>query len=405
MVELKLTIMSRQSQDAENLEQLLEVFERRHHVHVRLHLLDWNTAWNEMLNSVFQQKGPDVSEIGTTWLGSLVGMDALSPLSHEETLVLGSPSAFVTSAWQSTTPRSLPMGYGETWAIPLWVDTRILYYRRDLLADAQGRWPPDDGERTAFASHRLLVNTLDRLVESGVPVPLALPTHGSRMIIHHIASWIWGAGGRFLTEGGGRTLFQDPPALTGMCEYFGLERYLTDPARGLDEAESDALYAQGHAALTISGAWLLTAAAPEIVAQTRVVFPPGVPFVGGSHLVCWKHTRHRLLAVKLIQYLASAKVQAAWARQAGLLPTRLDVLSQPPFSNEPIYWLLARGLQRGRSFPGVPLWGLVEERLNEAYSDLWAEILSEPGLDLERTIAARLRPLARELDLTLSHRG
>lgn len=404
MVELELTIMSRESQYAQNVAQLLEDFELRHRVHVRLRILDWNTAWNEMLQAVFQQKGPDVSEIGSSWLGSLVGMDALSPFSHEETLTLGGPPAFVTSTWQSTTPRSLSMGYGETWAIPLWADTRILYYRRDLLADALGRWPANGSERTAFASHRLLVDTLERLADSGVPVPLTLPTHRSRMTVHHIASWVWGAGGRFLTEGGGRALFQEPRALAGMRDYFSLGRYLADRARYLNDTESDALYWQGHAALTISGPWLLALAAPEIVAQTGLVFPPGVPFVGGSHLVCWKHTRHRLLAVKLIQHLSSARVQAAWARQSGLLPTRLDVLSQPPFSDGPIYWLVARGLQRGRSFPGVPLWGLVEERLNEAFSDMWSEVLSQPDLDLDRTIAARVKPLAHELDLTLGSR-
>lgn len=405
MVELELTIMPRRAQDAEKLEQLLEAFEQQHHTRVRLRSLDWNTAWADLLQGVLHREGPDVSEIGTTWLGSLVGMDAVSPLSYEETLALGGPEAFITSTWQSTTPRSLPMGYGETYAIPLWADTRILYYRRDLLADALGHWPAGGNERTAFASHLLLVDTLQRLADSGVPVPLVLPTDRSHMTIHNIASWIWGAGGHFLTKGGGRTRFHEPPALAGMGDYFGLGRFLSSRARGLDDNESDALYWQGEAALTISGPWLLALADPEIVAQTGVTFPPGVPFVGGSHLVYWKHTPHRLLAVKLIQYLASAQVQATWARQTGLLPTRLDVLSRPPFSDEPIYWLVARGLQRGRSFRSVPLWGLVEERLNEAFGDLWAEILAGPDLDLETTIAARMRPLARDLDLALGSRG
>jgi multiple sugar transport system substrate-binding protein len=224
------------------------------------------------------------------------------------------------------------------------------------------------------------------------------------MIVHHVASWVWGAGGRFLTEGGGRTLFQAPPALAGMRDFFSLGRYLADGARSLDDTESDALYWQGDAALTISGPWLLGAAAPGIADRTGVVFPPGVPFVGGSHLVCWKHSHQRALAVKLIQYLASTEVQATWARQARLLPTRLDVLSQPPFSDQPIYWLVARGLQRGRSFPSVPLWGLIEERLNNTLADLWREILHRPGLDLEAAIARRIEPLARELNLTLAGR-
>lgn len=405
MAELELTIMSRGPQDVENMAPLLQTFETRHHTHVHLRILNWNEAWAELLKITLRREGPDVSEIGTSWLGSLVGMDALSPLRPEETLPLGSPSAFIPSAWQSASPRSQPVAYGGAWAIPLWVDTRILYYRRDLLADALGSGPLGATEEGAFASHNRLLETLDRLVASGLPVPLTLPTRRSRMTIHQVASWIWGAGGRFLTEGGGRTQFTEPQALAGMRNYFELSRYLADPTRDLDEDESNVLYQQGQAAVTISGPWLLPQASPHVVENTGVAFPPGVPFVGGSHLVCWKHTHHRLLAVKLIQYLASAQVQAARARLAGLLPTRVDVLTQQPFTDEPVYWLVARGLQRGRPFPGVRLWGLVEEELNEAFSDIWSEILAQPGLDLEKIITARMKPLARQLDLTLGSRG
>lgn len=405
MAELELTIMSRGTGDAENLEPLLKAFEARHRADVRLRVLGWNSAWPEMMRAARRRAGPDVSEIGTSWLGTLLSMDALSPLSPEETLDLGGPAAFIPSTWQSALPPSLPVGYGQTWAIPLWADTRLLYYRRDLLAKAGDARTAGGGEEAAFASHGRMVETLERLADSGVPVPLALPTHRSHMTIHNAASWIWGAGGRFLTESGREVCLDEPATLAGIRDYFGLGRYLVDTARGLNDAGSDALYWQGQAAVTISGPWLLALAISEVVESTGVVFPPGVPFVGGSHLVCWKHTRERRLAVKLIQYLASAQVQAARAAQAGLLPTRFDVLAKPPFADRPIYWLAARGLQRGRSFPQVPLWGLVEEQLNEALGDIWAEILAQPDPSLERTIAARTKPLVRQLSATLGSRG
>jgi multiple sugar transport system substrate-binding protein len=135
-----------------------------------------------------------------------------------------------------------------------------------------------------------------------------------------------------------------------------------------------------------------------------MALPPGIPFVGGSHLVLWKHAVHDAAAVKLIRFLTGQHVQSSFGRRAGLLPTRHDVLSNPPFSDDPLYQVVAQGLKMGRSFPSVPLWGLVEEKLNEVLGHLWADLLADPHLDLEKAVAEHLEPLARRLNLTLRSR-
>jgi hypothetical protein len=50
------------------------------------------------------------------------------------------------------------------------------------------------------------------------------------------------------------------------------------------------------------------------------------------------------------------------------------------------------------------LWGLVEEKLNDVLSHLWADLLADPRLDLEKAVAEHLEPLARRLNLTLHSR-
>jgi multiple sugar transport system substrate-binding protein len=398
MAELELTIMSRGPTTGEELGPLLEEFEAENHIRIRLHALEWDQAWADLLKVALYRHGADVSEIGTTWLGSFVGMNALHPFSDQEIESIGGVSAFIPSTWQSGLLAQNPLGRPLTWAIPWWADTRILYYRQDLLAQAGIE------EGTAFQTPEDLKQTLQRLQASGVPIPWVVPTHESRMTLHNVASWLWGAGGRFVSGDGTRVQFNWPQARAGIRAYFELAPYLAEPARHLDDTQSDALFHQGRAAATISGPWLVQHASPEVRASLGMTFPPGIPFVGGSHLVCWQHAVYRVAAIKLIRFLTSQRVQAAFGKGAGLLPTRPDVLCNPPFSEEPLYQMVAQGLERGRSFLTMPLWGLVEERLSEALSDLWKAILADPDLDLERALAERLEPLAQRLDVTLGSR-
>ncbi|MBN1136398.1 MAG: extracellular solute-binding protein [Anaerolineae bacterium] len=399
MAELELSIMSRGPTTVADLQPLLDQFETEQRVHVRLRVLNWDTAWADLLKVALYQYGPDVSEIGSTWLSSFVAMDALQPFIGSGALMAWDPSVFLSSSWQSG---MLAQRMGEPallWAIPWWADTRIVYYRRDLLAQAGVELA-----QPAFDSPEHLAQTLAQLDAAGVPIPWVVPTHQSRMTVHNVASWVWGAGGDFVTDDGRRVLFERPEAQAGMCAYLSLARFLAEPARGLDDTQSDGLFSQGQAAAAISGPWLLQFALPEVIAQVGMACPPGIPFVGGSHLVLWKHAVHDAAAIKLIRFLTSQHVQSNFGRRAGLLPTRHDVLANPPFSNDPLYQVMAQGLKMGRSFPSVPLWGLVEERLNEVLGHLWADLLADPRLDLEKVVAEHLESLARRLNLTLRSR-
>ena len=48
------------------------------------------------------------------------------------------------------------------------------------------------------------------------------------------------------------------------------------------------------------------------------------------------------------------------------------------------------------------MWGLVEDRLTTAISELWQQVFADPHIDLPGAVAAKLRPLAERLDRTLA---
>lgn len=89
MAEIELSIMSRGPTTADDLRPLLEEFEVKNRTRVRLRIFEWDTAWADLVKVALYQDGPDVSEIGSTWLGSFVAMNALQQFSDREISLVG----------------------------------------------------------------------------------------------------------------------------------------------------------------------------------------------------------------------------------------------------------------------------------------------------------------------------
>ena len=61
---------------------------------VRLQSFHWDNAWNELLQIGLFGKGPDVSEVGSTWLPSLADLKSLRPFRSYEVSLRWEPGFF-----------------------------------------------------------------------------------------------------------------------------------------------------------------------------------------------------------------------------------------------------------------------------------------------------------------------
>lgn len=377
----------------------MDQFESNNGVHIEANSFEWEAAWPELVKVSLYGHGPDVSEVGSTWVGSLIAMNALTTISARELNTYGGPSAFIPSVWQP----ELIDSSGSIWAIPWLAYSRLIYYRRDLLEKA------GINEHSAFQTHEQLEQTLRCLIESGVTAPWCVPTLHSRDTLHNIASWIWSAGGEFAGAEGKYVLFNEPEARAGMRAYFDLHRYLAPSARHKDE--SDSLFKQNQTAVVMSGPWLWPLSphqpgvVPEVAANIGVAVPMGTAFVGFSYLVIWKHSRQEELAKKLVRELTRPENRGGNVPAfGGPLSVRLDALDSSSLVSEPNYQTMVRALKTGRTFPPISLWGLVEDKLAIALDKIWEEILAESQPDIDAIMNKHLDPLARRLELTLSER-
>lgn len=395
MSDLEFSVMAHGVTTADDLRPILAKFEAEHRIKIKLRVFTWETGWTETMKFALYGHGPDVSEIGSTWVGTLAATGTIRPFGIREIAAVGGRYAFLHPSWQS----GYLTGQSEMWAMPWLGNVRFVFYRHDLFQQA-GVNPA-----TAFRTPAQFSQTLRQLQEAGVNVPLVIPTSNSLNTLHTVAQWVWDAGGNFIDPTTKHTTFNTTEARAGFRAYFDLHRYLAPAAQRLDTEQSDRFFLDGGAAVTISDPGLLNTLIKRPPAEPmsiRTALPPGVPFVGGSNLVVWRHSQNQKLAADLVRFLISQQNQITYSQRARSLPVRLDALTGRPFATEALFQPAVEGLKLGRSYPTSRLWGLMEEKLVAELNELWEELLANPALDLDRALEAHFRPLGARLDAILA---
>ncbi len=357
--------------------------------------ISWADTWGELLKIALYKTGADVSEIGAPLVSDMLSMNVLRSFSAREVAALGGEGAFHPAAWQSAPRKDAE----SVWAIPWLADPYPIVYWRDMLERA------GVDEQTAFQSFDRMQETLERLQASGVASPWVTLTANRLDILHTSASWIWGAGGDYVSADGKRPMFHLPKAWAGLKAYFSLYRYM--PAQAQPVSQATELFARRQVAACMTSLRFLWAAMPpngpaDVQARMGVALPPGPSLVGGSNLVIWQHSHHERAALELVRFLVSPSTQKEYCQHVGILPVRLDVLDQPPYSTGPYLQGYVRAMQHGRPFPTVRLAGMLEDRLAVALGQISADVIARPDSDLGTLISSRLEPLARRLETALT---
>ena len=113
--------------EGEMLEEFSAAFEDANpDADVKVTAIPWESAHDKIAGAIASGETPDVSLIGTTWMGEFAEAGGLMPT--PEGLV--DEADFFPGAWGST-----EVG-GTSYGVPWYVETRVLYYRSDIAAEA-----------------------------------------------------------------------------------------------------------------------------------------------------------------------------------------------------------------------------------------------------------------------------
>lgn len=395
MAELEITICSGNPQ--EDLKTIVQNYQHETRVSVDLRYIEWERAWTEFLQMTLYGRGPVISEVGTTWMSSLAGRNSLRPMSKDELRKIGGAGSFPHSIWESCIDASTQ----GIVAIPWIVDTYLVYYRADILENA------GVDESKAFSTLDEFHKTLETLKAKNVEMPIALATAPTLSTTHNIASWIWGMGGDFVSRDGTSLTLGTSEAREGINYFYELNRFISPKARGLSDEQCEEAFLNGEAAVVIFNPVMLHRlknrdTQPAFRNHIKTAVHPGVPIIGGSNLVIWKYIPPALepQAVDFIRYMLEVDAQTAYFEASGMLPARLDAVQR--ISLDPDYGPAFQTLLSGRDVPYIRLWGLVEDRLSQAFSKIWSVILESPEPDIKKIIDDVLKPIENRLNITLS---
>lgn len=353
----------------------------------------WATLWDSLRDAIFSRHGIDVCEIGTTWLPTLVGMNALRPFQLREVDYMGSSKAFSPPVWKTTQLA----GDKTVWSIPWTLDTRVIYYWSDML-DAAGLDPA-----TAFSTPQQMFTTMDAL-RGQVETPWAVNTFRETISVQNIASWLWQSGADFVSENGHHTRFAEPHALEAIQRYYDLYAYMPQQSEPFTTDDLADLFTNRRIAAVMNGPWFTgflhdRLGSSDAFNYVRVALPPGPPFLGGTNLVILSHTSpaSERSAIELIKWLVSKDSQEQFYHAFGMLPVRSDVFTDATVSDNPIAATYLEAARAGRPTASIMRWGLVEERLVDAFASIWADIQSSHK-SVAESVNARLQRAAQSLD-------
>jgi multiple sugar transport system substrate-binding protein len=373
-------------------------FTRQQQIQVKPLPIDWGDAWNELVRFGLSAQGPDISEIGTTWLGGLHSMDAIRPFTPLEASLLRGGDLFQPAMWDVC-------HIGRTLlAVPLIMDMRVVLYRRDWLEKA------GVAESDAFADADHFSHTLQQIKKSGHPSPLGLATFQSHArLIHDMASWVWSAGGEIRSNDGHRMLLMDAAGRAGMRDYFALNQFISPEMQAMTEIDVFNTFFAGKCAVAIlpernylEVVMHRSFVNPEVVDNVGLAMLLKVPYIGGSALSIWRHASNPQEAIKLVQYLTSMEAwQVLNQKHLPFTPARLDALAQAPLAATPFYPEIQKSLKNARSFQSGFRWSAVESRLVAVIEQLWADLRANANLNLEHEIEKRFLPVCKRLEQTI----
>jgi len=349
--------------EGEAVARLVGEFERAHPgVRVRVQQIPWSAAHEKLLTAHVGRALPDVVQVGSTWLPELVAVGALAPL-----------DAWVADPGfdrEDYFPGVLDAATidGRTWGLPWYVDTRLLFYRADMLRAVGVAEPP--------ATWTAWLDVLARLERR--------QGAGRYAILLPLTEWetpvalAWQHGARLLRDGGRYGDFRSPAFRAALRFYADLfERGLAPRAGAGSVANLYQDFARGYFALFVSGPWSIGELGRRLPPELAGVWStapmparddaaPGISVVGGASLAVTATSADKDAAWQWIAFLSDPARQRAFHEATGDLPARPSAWRAAGLDADPRARAFWTQLQRVRAVPTIPEWERIARKVGDA---------------------------------------
>jgi len=376
--------------EGEVVASLLPDFERTHPgIRVEVQQLPWTAAHEKLLTAFAGDATPDIAQLGNTWIPEFVALGALLPLDASIAASSVDPRDFFAGIWDTNVVGA------QVYGVPWYVDTRLLFYRRDLLeaagiAGPPASWPEWTRTLAAVKAHAapgqyaivLPMNEFEPLLALALQQDDPLLRDGGRY-------------GNFASAGFRR-------ALDFYVDMF--RRGYAPPVTASQLSNVWSEFGRGTFAFYISGPWnigeferRLPAALQNAWATAPLPGPagPGASIAGGSSLVVFRASRAKDAAWQLIEYLARPDIELRFRELTGDLPPRRSAWNDAALAADVHARAFRDQLERAKPAPKVPEWERIADEMR---------LVAERAARGEWTVDEAVRELDARADRILEKR-
>jgi multiple sugar transport system substrate-binding protein len=327
-----------------------EFMKQNPNVKVSVTPVDWGQAVAKLQTAIAGNTTPDVSQMGTDMMGQFGATGAFEPVPADI-----NPSAYFESAWNTNIVDGAASG------VPWYVETRLLYYRKDIAEKAGITSPPatwDDLKTMAKAMKE----------KGGAKWGISLGTKNWQEYF----PFLWSNGGD-VVDASGNPALNSPQAVEALTFYESFFKEDLTPKSVPEGFDITPAFVTGDHPMFFSGPWHLglikTAGGAGFDAKWAIAPMPkkasGTSFLGGSNVVVFKNSKNKDAAWAFVKFLSDPKTQALWYTTATDLPAVQAGWDDPAVKSDPNVAMFGEQLKDTKAQPVSATWSELSSAIND----------------------------------------
>lgn len=327
---------------------MVDAFEAEHpDIELNVTAIPWDQAYDNLVTANAAQSGPDVIQLGSTWVtafGHVGGLLDLTEYFDSEDFPNINKDSFFEGALESSTYD------GTLYAVPWYVETRVLYYRSDLLSEVGFDEAPQTQEELKEVATRLV--ELNGEGHFGLDLGIA-----DSQMLHLFAN----QNGEQMVDAETRTAnFSDPVLIEAMEFYASFFEEGLAAKPGQADMDITQAFAEGIRPMFISGPWMINILQDAIdqgittdeyewnIATLPAGSVDNTSFLGGASLAVTSYSDHVEEALTFIDFMSDPEVQVKWHEMANTLPAVISSWDDPALAENETLQVFGEQLENAK---------------------------------------------------------
>ncbi|MCY7354233.1 MAG: sugar ABC transporter substrate-binding protein [Lysobacter sp.] len=348
--------------EAEVVAEFIPEFEREHpDIRIDLQNIPWTSAHEKLLTAFAADALPDMCQLGNTWIPEFAALNTLEPLqSYVAASNVIEKADYFPGIWETNVVD------GQLLGVPWYVDTRLVFYRKDLLAKAGFDTPPQTWAEWERAMAAIKRNAGPKRYAILLPVnefeqQLSLALQQDDPL---------------LRDNGNRGNFRSPGFRRALAFYANMfEQGWAPPMSETQISNVWDEFFNGFYAFYVSGPWNIREfrkrEPPALKgAWGTMALPgpdgPGAGIAGGTSLVLFRSSPRKQASWKWIEFLSRPDIQQRFHAEIGDLPPRRSTWEHPTLAQDEYAKAFRDQLERVKPTPKVLEWERIVQEMRLA---------------------------------------